>query len=310
MKLMKSIYLPLLITLFFCQNAIALVDYSEESPSFTPKNSRAKRIPKRKSIASLPAPTKSSSGPSGMFELSTDYESINVQSDTAVGKVSKLNFDGYFETNYNLFLDLSFWTASSEQIAIADQSDYQKGNPVAKMGFNFFRHGAVSEMSSIDIFGGASFGAKNSNFATSRTDKIFGVTSSKRFMQFVFGMQYEYRITGAPKDSVEMGIGNMQLLSATLGWQVSRDISFFLEGGTVKIAGKNDADRELSLGEKVSFGYVNPELQLGISPSVQLSLGAIFRTKRLRQENIVAAKLWDVKGSYGSSIIAGLKLSI
>jgi len=43
---------------------------------------------------------------------------------------------------------------------------------------------------------------------------------------------------------------------------------------------------------------------------VSLDLGAVFRSKRLKDENLLNARLWNLPGSYGNKIYAGLNFSL
>src|SRR5690606_10520676 len=121
------------------------------------------------------------------------------------------------------------------------------------------------------------------------------------------GLGYKVWLTGTPSNSEEVTIGNVQRLSATLGWMVSPDIQFAVEAATVSI-GVGDGERALT--QKTSFGTLAPSIHLGITPSVGLELGAVFRTKRLKDENLLGARLWNLPGSYGNKLYAGLGISL
>ena len=76
--------------------------------------------------------------------------------------------------------------------------------------------------------------------------------------------------------------------------------------------------RESRLGEETGSGEVIETIGqssvapgwLAIGPVVSLDLGAVFRTKRLGNDDLIDARLYDLKGAYGSSILAGLSIGI
>lgn len=310
----KTFYSSLIISMLFSANqAFALVDYSDNDSSAAP--APTKRSPRPIKINKSPsqslrssAPQRSSAGSSfGEFSFGTGYQSNNIEVGERTGKVDSWHFDGHFQTNYGFYLNASHFLASSESDSLAENSGTQQGNPKAILGFNWLRFGSGSDAGTIDIIVGASFGQTGSDFATSRTDKVFGIETTKKMATMVLGLGYEYRITGAPGNSEELAIGNIQKIYAILGWMATPDIRFSFEGGTYKIG---ETTGEYSLGEQTSFGYVAPKVHLGLSPVVSLDLGAIFRSKRLKNESLVDARLYDLKGAYGSSILAGLSLSL
>ncbi len=308
----KTFYSSLIISTFLLTgSAFALVDYSESSAPAAPTKRKARPIKINKSPSNSlrsSAPQRSSAGSSfGEFSFGTGYQSNNIEVGDRTGKVDSWHFDGHFQTNYGFYLNASHYMASSESETLAVNSGSQQGNPKALIGFNWLRFGSGADAGTIDIIAGASFGQTGSDFASSRTDKIFGIETTKKIASMVLGFGYEYRITGTPSNTEELTIGNIQKIYAILGWMATPDIRFSFEGGTYKIG---EAAGNNSLEEKTSFGYVAPKVHLGISPFVSLDLGAIFRSKRLKNEDLVDARLYDLKGAYGSSILAGLSLSM
>jgi hypothetical protein len=295
---------------FFASQAFALVDYSEnEVAAPAKKNSRPIKINKRpSSFSTSSAPKRSGGGSSfGEFSLNSGYQSSSIEVGDRTGKINSWHFDGHFQTNYGFYINASHYMASSESESLAANTGTQQGNPRAILGFNWLRFGSGADAGSIDILAGASLGQTGSDFASQRTDKIFGIETTKKMASMVLGLGYEYRITGASKDENELAIGNIQKIYAILGWMATPDIRFSVEGGTYKIG---EGTGDYSLVEKTSFGYVSPKVHLSLSPIVSLELGAIFRSKRLKNESLVDARLYDLKGAYGSSILAGLSLSM
>lgn len=307
-----KIFLTLLVGIVLLStNALALVDYSSpvdsEARSKTPR--RKIKINKRpsNSVQATSSPSRASSRSLGVFELRTSYLSQNIEVGNRTGKVDSWAFEGQFQTSYGVYLVANHYMASSKSLDLTSKSENQQGNPSVKIGFNWLRFGGGADAGSVDILVGASFGQGNSDFATSRTDKIFGIETTKRMGVMVLGIGYEFKVTGTPGTEEELDIGNIQKMYAVLGWMATGDIRFSFEAGTYKV---NLGDGNYGLDKKTSFGYVAPELHLALSPSVSLDLGAIFRTKRLGNEDLIDARLYDLKGAYGSSILAGLSLAL
>ena len=79
----------------------------------------------------------------------------------------------------------------------------------------------------------------------------------------------------------------------------------------VSVAQGDSTNGQKSVSEKSSFSYLEPKLALTISPMVQLELGGNFRTKKLKNtDDILGARLWDMKAAYGNSIFTGLNISM
>lgn len=312
MKLLNACLILFLGYFLFITQAMALVDYSEGSDEIAPAPKKRNRIkinkrPGNSMRASVPRSSSGGGTSWGDFSVGTSYHSNNVEIGERSGKVDSWHFDGHFQTNYGFYLTASHYLAGSESSDLAEESGMQQGNPKAMIGFNWLRLGGGSEAATVDILAGASIGQSGSDFATSRTDKIFGVETTKKFASMVLGLGYEYRITGAASGTEELNIGNIQKLYAVLGWMATPDIRFSFEAGTYKI-GMGEGDYFLE--EKTSFGYAAPKVHLGISPMISLDLGAIFRTKRLGDDSLIDARLYDLKGAYGSSILAGLTVAL
>lgn len=297
---------------FSLSPAFALVDYGESS-SFVPNkktsvSKKTSRMVKRKPKSSS---TVKRGGPSGFFDVSTIYNVQNVGSEFGDGKITQYNIDTHFQTGYNIFVDASFWMASSQDENLSSEKDTQMGNPLFKIGFNWLRFGESSEMATINLVGGMSFKNSGSTFASSRTDQIYAVETTKRFHDFVLGLGYEIRVSGTSNSDSEMDIGNMQSFLASIGWKATPDISFVVEGATTKISSSKSTEKELFLEDELTFGYVSPKLLLGISPLIKVEMGALFRTKRVTsKKDLVDAKIWNLKGVYGNSLFTGLNISI
>lgn len=294
-------------------NSHGLVDYSEPE-TMAPSAPRARTKSAPKNISKRSAPRGASSGPSytpsGMFDLGMAYKSIDVKSEETYGKVNVMEVKGHMATNFNIFLDFKYWQASSDIESLTSVSGSQEGNPEVLLGFNWLQFGGGEDGTSVDLLFGGRF-SSSSDLASSRTDKIFGIESVKRFFTFALGLGYRLYMTGAPEDEEEVDIGNIQKLYATFGWMVSHDISFEIEGAVYNIGNSNSTTRANILESKESFGTISPKLNLRLGSMVGLGLGATFRTDKVTDtEKLIGARLWDMSGVYGSSIQAGLDISI
>src|SRR5690606_22536832 len=205
--------------------SFALVDYTEvESTTTRP----IKKLPPPSQSVSASAPSASvrqNSAPSGMFELSANYGVIDAEVGEQSGKLNVTTFKAHFETNYNIWLDAQWSMASFDAFNSIATGSSQKGNPQILLGINWMEFGGGGDRGAIDFIGGVNLSQNNSAFATSRTDKVVGVETSKRFGQFALGLGYHLWLTGNAKnqEQEEVAIGNIQRLSATMGWMVSPD---------------------------------------------------------------------------------------
>ncbi len=290
------------------QNVSALVDYTESS-SFTPKNSGARRAekatpaPAARVSSQIEAP-RTRSARSGFFSAGLFYENDDIEVGDVSGTVSKMGVNTHFETPYNIYLDAKYYQAKlskgKSDSFNSEKTSFQSGNPEVMIGFNWLEFGQAMDAAHIDLLAGLSFGQNNSAFATQRTDKIVGVATAKRFYDFALGLGYKMILTG-DSDESELAIGNISQLSASLGWVVSQDIRFLVEANSYSI-GRSTKETAVKLDDKVKVSVVSPQLILGISPLVDLTLGAHLSSRRLQQENLLGAKLWNIDGLYGNSL--------
>lgn len=287
----KNSFPFLLISLSF--NAYALVDYSETVAEPAPaanKLSTKMQAPKAESRSLI---WKSD------FSLTTNYEAMEINSE----KIGVLNLNTHLQTPFNVFMDLSYWRAN-------EKSGSQNGNPKAIIGFNWLRFGSPSDEAKFDIYGGGKF-AGTSELASSRTDKIFGLETTKRFGTFGLGIGYEMTLTGDPKKESDMSIGNIHRIAISGGWMVSNDIQFELEMENFKINEASNTTRVNHLNSSVTFSTISPKLNLTIVPAVNLELGARFRTNKPKSnQNLSSAKLFDLHGAYSNSLFAGINFNI
>lgn len=301
------------ILILFPYSAHALVDYSEEI-GFEPQNSGASSV-RAPAPSSVPTQTITKSAPrkrggsSVGIHTGLMYQSQNVELNDINGKVDQVSFEAHFQTTYNLFLDATFYQAkSSDASLISDDTGFQNGNPKVILGFNWLQIGRPAEMATIDLYGGMSFGQKDSDFATTRNDQIVGISTAKRFYELALGLGYEYQMTGNPDDqSGELGLGNISVLSASLGWVVSSDIRFLVEGKSYRISAGRESNE---VNEDVAFSTITPQMQLKLSPLINFNLGAKFRSRRIDNQLLLGARLWNLDGAYGNGVFAGLSVNL
>ena len=304
---MKRI-LPAVICTFglYCGPTNALVDYTEANvaPS-TPAAPVA-----MKSTAQASSNIKQNSGgSSGMFEVALSYEALSVRTANEQGDAALMKIDTHFQTPYSFFLDLSYWRLNSVSSDLENQTAADNGNPEVKLGFNWLQFGKGHDAATVDLYGAYSFKSSN-GVATSRDDKMVGIETAKRFYDFALALGYEYQLSGTPSDATELEIGNVQTIAASLGWMVSHDIQFVVEGANIKVKEAGE-DAGFGLSQAFSYSYVGPAVRLGISPSIGLELGALFRTQKPQSnEELLSARLWSLKGVYGNSLHAALRIDI
>lgn len=302
----QLLYSFLLFALIFCSSkASALVDYSGPSDS----ENRANKI------ESSPSFSKKENGrgtSNASFDFGTSYEMVSVSDHLGGGKAGISKVDGRFQTEHNLFFDFNYWMANTSSSQLSQESGYEKGNATLLFGFNWLKFGAPEEMVNVDLYLGGMLPQNDSHFASTRTDKILGVETSKRFLDVALGFGYEYRITDTPNDASEVAIGNMQKMNAGIGWQATGDIRFLLEASRVDINAYGDKNsRRNSLREKISYGQISPSLELGIAKFLKFSMGARFQTQKMKTgPDVMNAKLWSNDGAYGSSFFVGLGVGI
>lgn len=293
----KNVFISSITFLTFTTNAFALVDYSETVGTPEPTRTSA---PAARSMQKLPS---NNSGQRGLnwkadYSLITNYESMEFGGE----KFGVLNVAAHIQTPADIFFEASYWNASGENGA-------QAGNPRLILGFNWLRLGSPSEEARFNLYGGAKL-SSSSELGSSRTDKIFGVETTKRFGTFGLGLGYEMTLAGAPKRESQTAIGNISRLSVSGGWMVSNDIQFEVELENFSIA-KGERASGNNLNEKVNFSTLSPKVNLGLAPAVNLEMGARFRIKKAKEDaQLSRAGVFDLHGANSNSLFAGLNLSI
>lgn len=300
---MKKFWLAL-VGMTLVTQAFALVDYSDDDEAPAAKKSV-------KSIGKSGSAKKSRGAPSTV-EFITKYDSVKINTNDGgtTGGLDIIKSKIFAQTPYNIFFDVSYWQASSPDLYATKSS--QAGNPEAKIGFNWLRLGNDADAAKVDIYGGYMMRATNSLVGSSRNDQIFGLHTSKRFADFAMGLGGEYRKSGNPTNSTDLIIGNVTRMHAAVGWVATPDIRMSLDADMYTVrAGEGDKFRALQ--EDISFSTLTPKLHLGLSQYVELELGTAIRTRKPvvpNNQNLLDAKLSDFAGVYGSSMFAGLNISM
>jgi hypothetical protein len=276
-------------------SAHALVDYSE--PVAGGSNDSNKSMQKISKPSS--SPSNKSLTWKADFSFTTNYEAMEIEGT----KYGVLNLGTHIQTPVNVYLDASYWRASGDK-------ESANGNPKIILGFNWLRFGNAGDEARLDLYGGARL-SSSSTLGTSRTDKIIGAETTKRFGTFGLGIAYDMTLTGTPSNANENDIGNISRISVSGGWMVSQDIQFEVEAENFSIAASSDTNRANRLKQKSSFSTLSPKLNLSLASAVNLEMGARFRMKKAKDEdNLMAARVFDLHGANSNSLFAGLNITI
>ena len=294
----KSLLLTFtVVSLSVLSNAHALVDYSNTVGTPDDKTTSNKVVQKL-------SPSPNNAGGRSLvwksdLSFTTNYESLEINEN----KYGVLNLNVHIQTPMNIFFDASYWNANGNEGS-------SSGNPKLILGFNWLRLGNAFDEAKLDIYGGVKL-SSNSFLGSSRTDKIVGAETSKRFGTFGLGIGYDLTMTGTPKNIEENAIGNIGRLTLSGGWVVSDDIQFEIEVENFSINPNNESGRINRLNEKVSFSTLSPKINLGLAPAVNMELGARFRMKKAKEDtNLMIAKVFDLHGVHSNSLFAGLNISL
>jgi hypothetical protein len=292
----KKILLSIASSVLFSTNASALVDYSESVGS-------------SKGSGAAPQSMTKIQGPAGAkergltwkadFSFIANYESMEIDGN----KYGVMNFGTHIQTPANIYLDANYWSASSDEGS-------QNGNPKIILGFNWLKFGSPADEARVNIYGGARL-SSSSKLGTSRTDKIVGAETTKRFGTFGLGIGYDLTMAGEPKNTDEKAIGNITRLVVSGGWMVSNDIQFEIEVENFKINKAKNETRPNRLVETTTFSTISPKVNLGLAPAINLELGARFRMKKAKEEaDLMSARVFDLHGANANSLFAGLNFTI
>lgn len=293
---MKASLTLLSVIMLASPSAYALVDYTE-SDSDSPKSPASSSTKSMTRMPSAPGGQKSLTWKAD-YSLITNYESMEINAE----KLGVMNVAAHIQTPADFYFEASYWNANTD-------AGSQSGNPKLMLGFNWLRLGSPSEEARLNLYGGMRLSSKD-ELASSRTDKIFGAETTKRFGSFGLGIGYDITLAGKSKRATELQIGNVHRLSVSGGWMVSNDIQFELEAENFKIS-KDDTGSLNGLTEEASFSTLSPKLNLGLAPAVHLEMGARFRMKKAKDSaQLARAGVFDLHGANSNSLFAGLNLSL
>jgi hypothetical protein len=295
---MKKIFLFSMSLVSF--NAFSLVDYSEPVANNNKDDTSSST---NKSFQKLSKASPSSGNRSlawnADLSLETNYESMEIKGQ----KYGVINFETHIQTPMNVFFSAAYWNASGPKVS-------SSGNPTLILGFNWLRFGSPADEARLDLYGGAKL-SSSSELGSSRTDKIIGLETTKRFGTFGLGIGYQYTIVGTPKNIEENSVGNIGRIAISGGWMVSNDIQFEVEVENFTINQAADNSRTNKLSDKVSFSTLSPKVNLGLAPAINLEIGARFRMKKPKEDaDLLAAKVFDLHGANANSLFAGLNFTI
>ncbi len=310
---MKSLVL-ILILFLSVNNIYALVDYSGSSLIQKKRTSKRNKISNRqeKTSKSKYKVQKKTAAEDYFISLGSKFESLSV--DSSLSKSNVLIYDLFldFKTPFDTSFLVHYLNLSSDSILLSPTTtSLQEGDLGVDMVFNWLRLGTGSNATAINLIFGIKTALEQSDYTSGRTDKIVGFETTKRFYNFLLSFNYRYSFAGEVDSDQKLSIGNIQTVTAKLGWRATSDIVFQLEGGTTKILKPGNTGGSLQLSSDESIGYISSKLNLGLSRFVELELGASFRTKEAKNiDELLMAGLWDIPYLYGNSLFASFIFSI
>lgn len=294
---MSRLPLILLLSSLSFNSLFALVDYSDAPSGDSAPIKSDKRRP-----VEAPRSSNSHSSSSYQVEFKLGYESLEAQGSEGDARSNIYRTAFHLQTAYSLYVDASFFMASTRSDQLSNSRSEQIGNPELTLGLNWLQFGSADNLASIDLTVGHRFGHTHGDFAATHSDTIFGVETKKRLSNMALGLGYQYSLVGDNKDSDDLQLGNIHHLFAELGYQATSDIVFALAAGHYSFSAAED-DQETGLKEKMTSSYFSPKLNLILSPSFGLEMGAIFSGKKADGiEDLLKQKLLAYKGIYGTSL--------
>lgn len=292
---LKKICTIFLVSNIFSNITHALVDYTE--PVAVPKTESRIAEPNKARKET------SARGTNSGFDLSlmTSFQNQNMNGD---GKFNKSSIELNIETPVNFWLNASYWQGSGSGFSNTDWNKKHSGNPEFKLGFNFLQVGTREDLATMDIYAGSEL-SSSSQLASSRTDQIYGLDLSKRFLDLALGLGFELRTTGKAKNLQDYDLGNIQRIKATFGWMVSNDIQFQTDFITTSVG---VGEGENALSSKVQYSTLAPRLNLKLASFVNFTMGADFLVSRPNKEiDPIKLKINNYSPN-GTMLVAGLGL--
>jgi hypothetical protein len=251
-----------------------------------------------------------------ILSLKLRYETLDVGLNSSatnneiLGKVNTYNMDLRLDTPYDFYVAVGTTQSKSEDINAANKEN-NRGAIKYQLGLDWYKDRGAR----LGIYLGHIQGQEDSQFASSRNDQFIGFESSKQIKSVVVGIGYDLRMTGTPKNSSEVAIGNISRLSGGLSWIVSNDIRFSFLAHAYKIA-KSDDTNFNTIEDDITFSVLIPSIHLQLFKSTELELGANIRTNKAdlvsdqNAQDFINSRLLDLPGSYGNSFYAGLNFNI
>ncbi len=308
MKALKQ--LPITISLLFTSYSYSLVDYTDyDASSVRTSRKSVKRSAKNNSISKRRTARRSTSGKK-YLDFSTSFSNSKFDTISRSGKFDRLDFKASMATDYDLYLDVEYPMFSGRVYNDQDETSYQAGNPLVLMGLNWLQFGGRGEALNLDLEVGFRLSGSG-EFASGRTDKIIGVSTSKRLGNVGLSFGYHYIFTGTSDKELESDIGNIAKVAFEAGWVVSSDIAFMIKAQNISLSKSDDLGRAIRLNETIKYSTITPKLQLQLASSVKMFMQAVFRMRRPKQEFLSGnLGLWHLDGLYGNSLSAGLGFDI
>lgn len=314
--------LLLLVFAVFVDDAMSLVDYTEDSNvpqasgNSSPRVKRRAAPLKNSTRSSSSAASSSGSGGNGKSWLGMlDFQSQVISEDYELGeetaKVTKYNFNLHAKLSQSIKIDTKYQMVSSKSETLAATSQSQKGNPEAVLGLNWISFGERGNRTNVDVLLGHRWGVTGSEFASSRNDFIVGMQTFKSLGPFAIGLGYTVDLTGNPKSASESYIGNIQTLKASIGWMVSSEIRMAVHASRINLNRSGNEENYNVLTNDLEFTIINPELSLTLGPMVDLTFGGHFRSQR--QEFVAGyedIRVPQYNALWGNSIYTGLDFSL
>ncbi|OFZ17165.1 MAG: hypothetical protein A2X86_01570 [Bdellovibrionales bacterium GWA2_49_15] len=299
----------------FPHQSQALVDYSDETSAapkrtFTPKSSESTSPSTPSRAASSTASARGDSRGPLIFAFAPRYEVITVKKSNHESKVRATGLEARVNSPWNFHLDMKYAMYATDDEELSNETSTQQGNPELKVGIDWLDLGGAQDRTTITLIAGASLAARNSTLGSSRTDKIVGLETTKRFYSFGLGLGYELHLVGNPALEEEMEIGNIHHIYGGFDFELSPDITVGVMADNYNVGAKSGSSRANHLENNLSFSSVATSLTLRPQGIFAIELGARFSTKRVQSpESLASARLWSLPGAYGNTIYTGIGVS-
>ena len=302
---MKILLIMFCFLSLYSTSALSLVDYSASSSAIMPsKNTAKSTISKRprRSQRMRVRPRKSTTSSFSMMTFNTSYTNVDNSFGAKEQDVDLYSLGMRLNTPWNIYFDTNFMAGSVS--SDEDSAGLEFGNSEVMFGFKWIELGGAYDRMIVDLVAGATFGVEDSSFASERNDKYVGVITQKKFASMDLSLGVEYWFID-DKAMNETSFGGLQKYIASLGWQATSDIRFDLTASFYNLKEVH------SLSEGISISEFSPQLLLGLSNHVFLTLGGRFSSGRsFNKSDIGDLRLWNIPSVYGNSLFTNLSFSI